>query len=92
MAKIWFYEAVEKLVDDCAERGGAVYSIPGELFDSYILISPRRKATICRTLEFPRDNSYSIIFYNGIPSQVTKIMELLDEGEDERAAAMFWRR
>lgn len=92
MANLYSYEAVERLADTYAERGGTVYTIPGSLLDNYIMIAPDCKVSICTERYYNMASSaYTVRMYNKMPANIGKIVELLDEGEDERAAAMFWR-
>lgn len=93
MASLYSYEAVERLADKYAERGGTVYTIPGSLIDNYIMVAPDCKVSICEERYLNEwSSACTLRMYNKMPANIEKIVELLDEGEDERAAAMFWRR
>lgn len=90
--KVYSYKAADKIRERLLERAGAfVYEIPGALVDNYIMGAAGCYTFIVREKYL---NMYSsgvtIRKYRKIPAKYQKIVELLDNGENEKAEKLFF--
>lgn len=90
--KIYTYEAAKKLINKFLEAGGMVYTIPGALVDNHIMTAPGYKIAIIKE-KYLNEWSSGITcrWYNEIPAKYSAVIDKLEAGEEEAAAACFWR-
>lgn len=82
---------VNELIGRYKEKGGEVYVIEGCLTDNYILTGEGLKTTIIKEHYLNEWSSDSVIRqYNRCPEKYAKVMELLDDDENEKAERLFF--
>lgn len=84
-------EQINRLADRYVEKGGVIYTIEGSLNDNYILSGAGLKTMIIKEIPLNDWSSCNVIKrYNKCPKKYERVMELLDNGEDEKAAKLFF--
>lgn len=82
---------VSNLIDRYLENGGAVYTIEGSLNDNHILTGEGLKTTIIREHYLNDWSSCNVIrHYNKCPKKYAEVMDMLDNGENDKAARLFF--
>lgn len=89
---VYSYKAAENIANRLSEREGAfVYLIPGSLVDNYIMGAPGCYTFVAREKYLNAWSSgVTIRKYRKIPAKYQKVIELLDDGEDEKAEKLFF--
>lgn len=89
---IYSYKAAETIKTRLLERSGAfVYEIPGALVDNYIMGADGCYTFIVKEKYLNAWSSgVTIRKYRKIPAKYQKIVELLDNGENEKAEKLFF--
>lgn len=89
---LYSYSAVDKLIADAVEIYGAdVYTVEGSLLDNYIITGEKIKTFIVKEVYLNEwASAYSVRAYEKTPEKYEKIIELLENGEEERAAKLFF--
>lgn len=73
------------------DKGGEVYIIEGGLNDNYILTGHGLKTTIIKEKSLNDWSSCNVIKrYNKLPKKYAKVIEFLDNGENEKAEKLFF--
>lgn len=84
-------EQIAKMIDRYIGYGGEVYTIYGSLNDNYILVADGYKTTIIKELYLNEWSSCNVIKrYNKCPKKYARVMELLDNDEQEKAEKLFF--
>jgi hypothetical protein len=88
---VYSYSAVKKLIElygnDCA-----IYTIEGGLIDSYILTAPNKKTAIIKEVYLNEWASGATIrLYNKTPKKYDLVISYLENGEIDKAAALFYK-
>ena len=89
---VYSYKAADQIREKLLERAGAfVYEIPGALVDNYIMGADGCYTFIVRE-KYLNEWSSGITNrkYRKIPAKYQKIVELLDDGENEKAEKLFF--
>lgn len=89
---LYSYRAVDKLIRDAVEIYGAeVYTLEGSLLDNYIIAGDKIKTYIIREVYLNEwSSAYSVRAYEKTPEKYEKIISLIENGEEERAAKLFF--
>lgn len=84
--------AVDEFVARCCERGQEVYTVPGCLCDSYIVLpDDKYKGAIikeCYLNEWA--SAQTIRFFTEISRKTQKIVELIEQGQEDAAAELLY--
>lgn len=84
-------EQISDMIDRYLGYDGAIYTIEGSLNDNYILTAEGKKTVIIREQYLNDWSSCNVIKrYNKCPKKYKRIMELLDNGEDDKAHKLFF--
>lgn len=89
---LYSYRAVDKLIADAVEIYGAeVYTLEGSLLDNYIITGEKIKTYIVKEIYLNEwSSAYNVRSYNKIPEKYQKVIDLIENGEEERAAKLFF--
>lgn len=93
MATVYSYKSADAIIARYIDRGGDVYTVPGCLVDSHIVTAPGFKSYIIRECPISAYSSgVTIRRYNKIPAKYQAVIDAFENGDDERAARLFWKR
>ena len=89
---LYTLRAVDKLITDAIEIYGAeVYTLEGSLLDNFIITGEKIKTYIVKEVYLNEwSSAYNIRSYNEIPEKYKKVIDLIENGEQERAEKIFF--
>ena len=87
-------KAVDNLFDIYTQKNANAqfYKIDGCLVDNYIITGDNLKTAIIKEVYLNEwSSAYSIILYNKTPKKYQRIIDLLNDGDDEKASRLFYQ-
>lgn len=89
---LYSMRAIDNLIRDAVEIYGAeVYALEGSLLDNYIIAGDKIKTYIVKEVYLNEwSSAYNVRSYNEIPEKYQKVIDLIENGEQERAAKLFF--
>ena len=88
---LYTYHAVNMVIDSYLSKGGQVIEFYGSLCDNYILYGNGLKTAVIREVYLNMSSSAnSIRLYNETPAKYQRIIDAYENGDDEKARALFF--
>lgn len=94
MQGLYTTKAVNNLINKYldGDNDTQVYTINGSLLDSYIIVSKKFKTAIIKEVYLNEwSSAYKVTFYNKTPLKYERILDLLADGDDEKASRLFYQ-
>jgi hypothetical protein len=90
---LYTHETISEYLTRCIERGQEVYEIPGCLLDSYIVLPDEKYKGAIIKEEYLNEwsSAQSLRFFNKTSKRTQKIIDLLESGDEEKAAEIFYK-
>lgn len=93
MANLYNQTAVDNLINRYSKNENfELYTIPGSLLDNHIIRAKGKKTAIIRE-KFLNEwsSAYTIILYNKTPKKYQKVIDLLDNDNEQKATTQFFK-
>lgn len=95
MAQLYTYEAVNNLIDRYYQKDAVntcVYTLTGCLVDNHIIVAPNCKAAVIKEVYLNEwSSANSITMYNKLPKKYERVIELLENDEEDKALKLFFK-